>query len=96
MRIFLKILLAPFMAVLIVFVWFFAFILDLSSMIFGLAGTIFGLLGILILFIDSVKNGIFVLIFAFLVSPFGLPMLAVHLLGLMQKLRYAIQDNIYG
>ncbi|MDD3228245.1 MAG: CD1845 family protein [Oscillospiraceae bacterium] len=96
MRILLKILLAPFMAALIVFVWFFAFLLDLSSVIFGIAGTVFGLLGILIMFIDCVKNGVFVLIFAFLISPFGLPMLAVHLLGLMQKLRYAIQDRVYG
>ncbi len=36
-----------------------------------------------------------VLIFAFLISPFGLPMLAAWLLGKLQDLRYAIQDWLY-
>ena len=33
---------------------------------------------------------------AFLVSPRGLPMAAVWLVGKVQDLRYAIQDAVYG
>lgn len=96
MRFILKILCAPVIGVLAFFIWFFAFLLNLSSFIFGIAGTVFGILGLLILFLDSVTNGIIVLIIAFLVSPFGLPMLAAWLLGKVQGMRYWIQDRVYG
>ena len=43
-----------------------------------------------------VVNGIIVLVFAFLVSPLGLPMLAAWLIGQMQRFRYFVQDAVYG
>ena len=49
-----------------------------------------------ILLLDSVTNGIIVLLFAFLVSPIGLPMLAAWMIGLMQKFRYFMQSAVYG
>lgn len=36
------------------------------------------------------------LMFAFLVSPLGLPMLAAWLIGQMQRFRYFVQDAVYG
>ncbi len=95
MRVLLKILAAPFVAVLAIIIWIFAFLLNLSSVVFGIIGTLTGIFGVIILLTDSVTNGIIVLIIAFLVSPFGLPMLAAWLLGQVQRLRYAIQDRIY-
>lgn len=92
----LKILCAPLIAVLAITVWLLAFVLSLSSFVFCIAGTVLGLLGLLILCVDSVTNGIFVLMAAFLVSPLGLPMLAARILGWLQDLRYAIQDRVYG
>ena len=44
----------------------------------------------------SPQNGIILLVIAFLVSPLGLPMAAVWLVGKVQDLRYAIQDAVYG
>ena len=96
MRILLKIICALVIAVLAIIAWFFAFILNLSAFVFGLAGTVFGILGAIILFTDSVMNGVIVLVIAFLVSPFGLPMLAAWLVGGIQQLRFAIQDRVYG
>ena len=96
MRILLKILVAPIVAALAIIIWFFAFLLNLSSVVFGIAGTLLGICGAIIIFTTSVTNGIIVLIIAFLVSPFGLPMLAAWLLGQLQNLRYAIQDKVYG
>lgn len=95
-RFVLKIICAPVVAMLAVVVWFFAFLLNLSSVVFGIAGTVFSILGAIILFTESVKNGVIVLVIAFLVSPFGLPMLAAWLVGCLQQLRYAIQDKVYG
>lgn len=70
--------------------------LKLSAWFFGILGTIFGILGFVILLLDSVVNGIIVLVFAFLVSPLGLPMLAAWLIGQMQRFRYFVQDAVYG
>ena len=53
------------------------------------------LFGVLILIADSTRYGIGLLILAFLVSPYGLPMLAAWLVGKLHGLRYAIQDWLY-
>lgn len=95
MRIFLKILFVPIMLLLILFIHFSAFLLTVSSGLLGLAGTIFAILGAIIFFAVNRMNGIIILIFAFLISPFGLPMMAAWLLGKLQDLRYAIQDWLY-
>lgn len=92
----LKILAAPLMVALTLAVWFFAFSLHISSFVFGLAGTLLGLLGLAVLLTTSAVNGIILLVMAFLVSPYGLPMAAVWLVGQVQRLRYAIQDRVYG
>ena len=73
-----------------------ALVLKISAFVFGLLGTICGLLGIAILLTGATVNGIIVLIIAFLISPLGLPMLAAWMLGLLQSLRYTIQDKVYG
>lgn len=95
MRILLKILFAPVMLALILFVNFFAFLLTVSSVFFGIAGTVFAILAAILFFAVNRTNGIIVLIFAFLISPFGLPLLAAWLLGKVQQLRYALQDWLY-
>ena len=95
MRILLKILFAPVMLALILFVNFFAFLLTVSSVFFGIAGTVFAILAAILFFAVNRTNGLIVLIFAFLISPFGLPMLAAWLLGKVQQLQYALQDWLY-
>ena len=93
MKFILKILFAPVIAVLAIVIWILALSLRLSAWFFG---TIFGILGFAILLLDSVTNGIIVLVIAFLISPVGLPMLAAWLIGQMQRFRYFVQDAIYG
>ena len=95
MRFILKLLFAPVIAVLAILIWFCAFVLQLSAWIFGLAGTILAILSIFV-FLDSFMNGCIILFAAFLVSPFGLPMLAVWMIGQVQKVRWLIQDKVYG
>lgn len=96
MKLILKILFAPIIAALVIIIWTFALALRLSAWFFGLLGTVFGILGLAILLLDNVTNGAIVLLFAFLVSPLGLPMLAAWLIGQMQRFRYFVQDAIYG
>lgn len=96
MKFLLKILFAPIIVILTLIIWTFALILRLSAWVFGIIGTILGLLGLAILVLDSVTNGIIVLVIAFLVSPVSLPMLAAWTIGQMQRFRYFVQDAIYG
>ena len=96
MKFLLKILFAPVIVILTLTIWLFALVLRLSAWVFGIIGTILGLLGLAILLLDSVTNGIIVLVIAFLVSPIGLPMLAAWTIGQMQRFRYFVQDAVYG
>lgn len=95
MKLILKILAAPVVAALALFIWICAGLLYCSAFLFGLAGTIVAILGVAVLVTYSPQNGI-LLVIAFLISPMGLPMTAAWLLGKIQDLRYAIQDRIYG
>ncbi len=54
------------------------------------------LLGVAVLLTCSLQNGIILLVMAFLISPYGLPMAAIWLLGKVQDLKFAIQDLVYG
>ena len=96
MRFLLKIVLAPAIALLAVLIWLCGLTLNLSAWVFGIIGTVLGILGLAILLLDSVTNGIIVLVIAFLASPLGLPMLAAWMIGQMQRFRYFVQDAIYG
>ena len=96
MRFLLKIVLAPAIALLAVLIWLCGLTLKLSAWVFGIIGTVLGILGLVILLLDSVTNGIIVLVIAFLASPLGIPMLAAWMLGQMQRFRYFVQDAIYG
>lgn len=92
MRLLLRMLAAPVVVALTVFVWLCALLLNISAFIFGLAGTVVGLLGLAVFVTYSVKNGVILLVIAFLISPLGLPMLAVRVLGLLQDMNYALRD----
>ena len=87
--------LCPVVAVLAVFVWLCGGILYCASWVFGLASALVSILGVAVLVTYSVKNGIILLIIAFLVSPLGIPMLATRLLALLQSLRGFIQNRVY-
>ena len=96
MRLILKILVAPVIVVLTVFVWICSGLLYCSAWVFGLAGTVLGIFGVLALITHQVTNGIVLLVMAFLVSPFGIPMAAAWLIGKLQDANYALRDFITG
>ena len=96
MRLLLKLFAAPIIVALTLFVWICSGLLYVSAFIFGLAGTVVAILGVAVLVTYSPKNGVILLVIAFLISPMGLPMAAAWMLGKIQDLRYAIQDRVYG
>ena len=54
------------------------------------------LLGVAVLITYSPQNGVILLVMAFLISPMGLPLAAIWLLGKVQSLKFAIQDWVYS
>lgn len=94
MKLLLKIIAAPVIVALTLFVWICSAVLYCSAYVLGLAGSLLGLLAILVIVLDSVKNGLMLLLAAYLISPLGLPMAAAWLLARVQDLRYAIMDTV--
>ena len=68
----------------------------ISGLVLGLLSTVIALLGVAVLITYSPQNGAILLIMAFLISPMGLPLAAIWLLGKVQSLKLAIQDWAYG
>ena len=63
---------------------------------FGADAFCLALLGVTVLITYSPQNGVILLVMALLISPMGLPLAAIWLLGKVQSLKFAIQDWVYG
>lgn len=87
----LKIIMAPVIAVLTVFVWVCVGLVYVYGLVLGLISMVIALLGVMVLITYSPQNGVFLLVIAFLINPFGLPLAAIWLLGKVQGLKFVIQ-----
>ena len=96
LKLLLKIVVAPVILVLTLFVWICVGIVYISGLVLGLISLVIALLGVAVLLTCSLQNGIILLVMAFLISPFGLPLAAIWLLGKVQDLKFLIQDLVYG
>lgn len=96
LKLLLKIVVAPVILALTLFVWLCTWLVYLSGMVLGIISTLCAFWGVFQLIVGPRHNGVIVLVLAFLISPFGLPMAAIWLLGKVQDLKFAIQDKIYG
>ena len=92
----LKILFAPVSLALTLFTWLCVGLISCSAFVFKLASALLSLLAVAVLITYSVKNGIILLLIAFLISPLGLPMLAVWLLGKLQSTNAAVRAFLNG
>ena len=87
---------APVILVLTLCVWLCTGLIYISSLVLGLLSTVIALLGVAVLITYSPQNGVILLVIAFLISPMGLPLAAIWLLGKVQDFEFAIQDWMYG
>ena len=99
----LMIITAPVTLVLTLFVWLCTGLIYISGLVLGLLSTVIALLstviallGVAVLITYSPQNGVILLVMAFLISPMGLPLAAIWLLGKVQSLKFAIQELVYG
>lgn len=96
MKILLKILLAPVTMLASLFIWLCAGLICCSAFVFKIASALLSVLAVAVMITYSVKNGAILLVLAFLISPMGLPMLAVWILGKLQGVNAAMKNFIHG
>ena len=91
MKAILKVLTFPIVLILDLFTWICGGLISCSAILFKLASAILAILSVAVLITYSVQNGLILLTLAFLVSPLGFPMIAVWLLGGLQKISGSIK-----
>ena len=96
LKLLLKVVAAPVIVLLTLFVWTGVALVYVSGLVLGRASMGIALLGVAVLVTYSPQNGLILLLIAFLISPYGLPKLAFWMLGKVQGLKYTIQDWVYG
>ncbi len=82
----LRLLTLPIRIILTVFIWICALLIKLSGKLLGLIAGILLLMALVVL-TYSTKNALMLFALAFLISPMGLPMVAVGLLSVLSTVR---------
>lgn len=84
LKLLLMIAVAPIVVALILFVWICLGLVYVSGLVLGLISMILALLGVAVLITYSPQNGLILLLMTFLISPMGIPLAAIWLLGKVQ------------
>ena len=84
LKLLLMIAVAPIVVALTLFVWICLGLVYVSGLVLGLISMILALLGVAVLITYSPQNGLILLLMTFLISPMGIPLVAIWLLGKLQ------------
>ena len=84
LKLLLMIAVAPIVVALTLFVWICLGMVYVSGLVLGLISMILALLGVAVLITYSPQNGLILLLMTFLISPMGIPLAAIWLLGKVQ------------
>jgi len=85
----------PILLALKLLTWFFMAVLCMSEWIFSLLATALFIVGVVGIFLISVPHGIVMIVIAALISPFGLPMLAVKMVCMLDAVVAFLKRRIY-
>lgn len=96
MKILLKILFVPVVILLSIFIWIATKIVQVSAIILNMIAIATALGAVCIMIDGRTMHGIAGLIAAFLLTPFGLPLFSIILLGQVQRFKCWIQACVYG
>lgn len=95
MKFVLKILLAPVMIILAFLIWVCTLTLHISSVLLNVLSVLLVLVSIFSFIDHNVKTGLFELAAAFVLSPYGLPMLGTWLVAQLHLLRDWMKEKVY-
>lgn len=94
MRFVLKIISLPVVATLSIMVLLLSFLVSCAGSILKIVSSLAFLLGVIVMIASDPIAGALILVGAFLVSPFGLPLIANWLLDRMASANFALRDFI--
>lgn len=95
MKFVLKILLAPVMVVLAFLIWLCTLTLHISAVLLNVLSVLLVLVSIFSFIDHNVKTGLLELVVAFVLSPYGLPMLGAWLVAQLHLLRDWMKEKVY-
>ena len=75
--------------------WLFMAVLCISEWIFNLLATVLLIVGVVGIFLLPVPHGIVMIVIAALISPFGMPMLAVKLVCMLDSITIFLKKRVY-
>ena len=84
LKLLLMIAVAPIVVALTLFVWICLGLVYVSGLVLGIISMILSLIGVAVLITYSPQNGLILLLMTFLISPMGIPLAAIWLLGKVQ------------
>ena len=90
-----KIIFAPIMALMWIVVKMGVCITYISGLALGITSGTIAVISIAYMLTGLVINGIIGLIIAYLLSPYGIPMFTIMILGVIQRARVNLQSCIY-
>ena len=90
-----RILFLPVLLVLKILFWVCSGILCMSEWIFSFAGTVLFLLGLYSVIFEANMQGLAIILIALLVSPLGIPMIAMKVVFLLGSIGDKLQEVIY-
>jgi len=96
MRLILKLLAFPFVLLTGILYGFCKFLLLASGAVLGILSGIVFLGALVLFFIAEFWQGVSWLVLAFLISPYGLPMAAAWLAGMIGGVNGALRDFVFG
>ncbi len=85
----LRFLILPIRIIIAVFIWFCALIIKISGKALGLVAGLLLLMALAVM-TYSIKNAVILLALALIISPIGLPMIAIGLLAILNRIVNAI------
>ena len=91
MKLLLKILLSPVLLLMKLITLMGSVVIYISGMALGIVSGIIAVIGLVYIVTGSLSKGIIGLVIAYLLSPYGIPMLVIILLGAVQRTRESLK-----
>lgn len=96
MKLILKILCAPIIGLMWVVIKLGIAATYVSGLALGILSGVFAIIGIVYMFTEGTIKGLTGFAIAYLISPYGIPMFSIMLLGAIHRLRENLKYVIYG
>ena len=96
MKALLKIILAPVVWLLWILIKIASGFTYVSGLVFGTMSGIIAAISLIYFVTGAISNAVTGFVLAYLLSPFGIPLFMIMLLGVLQRFQYTLRDGIYG